>query len=97
MDPNVLFLDRDQVKRQVKTSRSVVEARAIQVVSVESLQALILVVFDHVSDAHQNKRSALDGRTRSSWYPGHLMAMIAQQKPTEDVEISLNCTHTDYE
>lgn len=66
MDPNVLFLDRDQVKRQVKISRSVVEARSIQDVSVESLQALILVVFDHVSDAHQNKGSALDGGTRSS-------------------------------
>jgi len=97
MDPNVLFLDRDQVKRQVKISRSVVEARAIQAVSVESLQALILVVFDHVSDAHENKRSALDGGTRSSWYPGHLMATIAQQNPTKDVGLTLNCTHTDYE
>jgi hypothetical protein len=49
MSPDRIFLDKDQIQQQVATSRSIVEVQAIQHVSVESLQALILVVFDHVS------------------------------------------------
>ncbi|KAH5332185.1 hypothetical protein HBI23_071760 [Parastagonospora nodorum] len=61
MDPNVLFLDRDQVKRHVKISRSVVEARCIQDVSVESLQALVLVVFDHLNNGQPQRAWPLIG------------------------------------
>jgi hypothetical protein len=49
MSPDMIFLDKDQIQQQVATSRSTVEVQAIRHVSVESLQALILVVFDHVS------------------------------------------------
>lgn len=48
MDPVDIFLDQDQIRRQVKVSRMIVETYAIRDVSVESLQALIFVVFDHV-------------------------------------------------
>jgi hypothetical protein len=49
MNPNTVSLDQDQIQSQIATSRSVVETKAIQHVSVESLQALIIIVFDHVS------------------------------------------------
>ena len=49
MDPNILFLDNDQIQRQSRTSRVIVETYAIRSISVESLQALIFVVFDYVS------------------------------------------------
>lgn len=48
MNPADVFLDEDQIRRQVKVSRMIVEAYAIKDVSVESLQALVFVVFDHV-------------------------------------------------
>ena len=48
MDPSMLFLDEDQVYQQAKLSRIIVETCAIRNVSVENLQALILLVFDHV-------------------------------------------------
>lgn len=54
MDPGVLFLDADQILRQMKVSRLIVEMQSIRNVSVESLQALIFIVFDYVS------KSALD-------------------------------------
>jgi hypothetical protein len=62
MDPDTLFLDRDQIQQQIGLSRSMVETRSIQDVSIESLQALVLIVFDHVSSAC--KPSALDLRVR---------------------------------
>jgi hypothetical protein len=49
MDPNVLFLDNDQIRRQSSISRIIVETHAIRSVSVESLQALVFIVFDYVS------------------------------------------------
>lgn len=49
MDPNVLFMDHDQIQRQSNVSRIIVETHAIRSVSVESLQALIFIVFDYVS------------------------------------------------
>lgn len=48
MDPNVLFLDDDQIRRQCSISRIIVETHAVRSVSVESLQALIFIVFDYV-------------------------------------------------
>jgi hypothetical protein len=49
LSPSILCLDHTQIQQQIRTSRSIVENLAIQTVSVESLQALILIVFDHVS------------------------------------------------
>jgi hypothetical protein len=49
MSPNTVLLDKDQVRKQIAISQSIVEVQSIRHVSVESLQALILVVFDHVS------------------------------------------------
>jgi hypothetical protein len=49
MSPNTVLLDKDQVQQQIVTSQSIVEVQSIRHVSVESLQALILIVFDHVS------------------------------------------------
>jgi hypothetical protein len=49
LSPSILCLDHTQIEQQIRTSRSIVENLAIQTVSVESLQALILIVFDHVS------------------------------------------------
>lgn len=49
MDPNVLFMDHDQIQRQSSISRVIVETHAIRSVSIESLQALIFIVFDYVS------------------------------------------------
>lgn len=51
MDPNLLFLDRDQIEQQIKVSRAIVETKSLQDVTIESLQSLILIVFNHVSDA----------------------------------------------
>lgn len=49
MDPNELFLDQDQIQQQIKVSRTIVETCSIKTVSIESLQALIFIVFDYVS------------------------------------------------
>lgn len=49
MDPKVLFMDYDQIQRQSSVSRIIVETHAIRSVSIESLQALIFIVFDYVS------------------------------------------------
>jgi hypothetical protein len=52
MDPNALFLDQNEIQQQIATSRSLVEIKSIRHVSIESLQALIIIVFDHVSIHH---------------------------------------------
>jgi hypothetical protein len=52
MSPNALSMDHIQVQQQIRNSRSIVENLAVRTVSVESLQALVLIVFDHVSHAH---------------------------------------------
>lgn len=49
MEPNVLFMDVDQIQRQSGISRTIVETHAIRSVSIESLQALLFIVFDYVS------------------------------------------------
>lgn len=49
MDSDALFMDKDQIYHQTRLSRIIVETHAIRNVSVESLQALAFLVFDHVS------------------------------------------------
>lgn len=49
MDTNILFMDNEQIQRQSDISRIIVETHAIRSVSVESLQALVFIVFDYVS------------------------------------------------
>lgn len=49
MDTNALFMDADQIQRQSSVSRTIVETHAMRSVSIESLQALIFIVFDYVS------------------------------------------------
>ena len=56
MDPNVLFLDDDQVREQVDTSRAIVETQSLRSMSIESLQALILIVFDLVGSAYLGRQ-----------------------------------------
>lgn len=58
MDPNVLFMDNDQIQRQSNVSRTIVETHAIRSVSVESLQALIFIVFDYVSTSNYHRTPA---------------------------------------
>jgi hypothetical protein len=53
MDPDMLFLDQDHIEQQIRLSYTIVETRCLQDVTIESLQALILIVFDHVSNAHK--------------------------------------------
>jgi hypothetical protein len=49
VDGNVSFLDEDQILHQTRISRYIVERFAMRTVSLESLQALIMIVFDYVS------------------------------------------------
>jgi hypothetical protein len=51
LNPDIIFLDRDQIAQHIQMSRFIVETKAVQDVSVDSLRALILIVFDHVSRA----------------------------------------------
>jgi hypothetical protein len=48
MDRQVICMDEDDILRQTKVSRFVVETLALKNMSIESLQALILIVFDYV-------------------------------------------------
>jgi hypothetical protein len=48
MDPDEIFMDEDQIQQQIKVSRTIVETYGIRAVSIESLQALIFIVFDYV-------------------------------------------------
>ncbi|XPS92565.1 hypothetical protein M3J09_001952 [Ascochyta lentis] len=69
MDPNDLFLDDDQIQRQSRISRIIVETYAIRSVSVESLQALIFIVFDYLNDGHNHRAWPLIGSlTRTIGY-----------------------------
>jgi hypothetical protein len=52
LDANVLFLDQDQIQQQIQVSRLIVETKSVRDISVYSLQALIFIVFDHVSLRH---------------------------------------------
>jgi hypothetical protein len=49
MDPNDIFMDEDQIQQQTRISHTIVETYGIKAVSIESLQALIFIVFDYVS------------------------------------------------
>lgn len=49
MKPNELFMDTDEILQQTRVSRLIVETHSVRSVSVESLQALIFIVFDYVS------------------------------------------------
>lgn len=52
MHPLSVHMDNDQIQRQCGVSRTIVETHAIRSVSIESLQALIFLVFDYVSAHH---------------------------------------------
>lgn len=49
MDRQVICMDEDEILRQTKISRFIVETLAMKSMSIESLQALILIIFDYVS------------------------------------------------
>ncbi|KAH6632952.1 fungal-specific transcription factor domain-containing protein [Boeremia exigua] len=69
MDPNVLFMDEDEIQRQSSFSRIIVETHAIRSVSVESLQALIFIVFDYLNDGKNHRAWPLIGSlTRTIGY-----------------------------
>ncbi|KAF1845260.1 uncharacterized protein K460DRAFT_376717 [Cucurbitaria berberidis CBS 394.84] len=61
MDPMELFMDTDQILQQTRISRLIVEMHSIRSVSVESLQALIFVVFDYLNDGQTQKAWPLIG------------------------------------
>ncbi|KAK7186478.1 hypothetical protein DPSP01_002094 [Paraphaeosphaeria sporulosa] len=50
MDRQVICMDEDEVLRQTKISHFIVETLAMKSMSTESLQALILIIFDYLSD-----------------------------------------------
>lgn len=51
MNQDELFLDSDQIRQQTSISRLIVETYSVRNVSIESLQALIFIVFDLVSNS----------------------------------------------
>lgn len=69
MDPTLLSMDNDQIQRQSNISRSIVETHAMRSVSVESLQALIFIVFDYLNDGYNHRAWPLIGSlTRTIGY-----------------------------
>jgi hypothetical protein len=96
MDPDVLFLDSDQIHQQIKVSRMIVETHALRNVTIESLQALIFLVFDLLNDGQPQRAWPLIGSlTRTIDYlqltvepsPSHprsLMAPVRLVKPSND-------------
>ncbi|KAL5390747.1 hypothetical protein PMIN03_007921 [Paraphaeosphaeria minitans] len=50
MDRQVISMDGDEVLRQTKISHLIVETLAMKSMSTESLQALILIIFDYLGD-----------------------------------------------
>ncbi|KAF2018808.1 hypothetical protein BU24DRAFT_364085 [Aaosphaeria arxii CBS 175.79] len=61
LDHKDTFLDDDQVLYQTKISKFIVETFAIKEVSLGSLQALILIVFDYLNSGQQTKAWPLIG------------------------------------
>ncbi|KAF2830408.1 hypothetical protein CC86DRAFT_283479 [Ophiobolus disseminans] len=61
MNPHTLSLHDDDIKQQTRVSRLIVETNATRILSVESLQALILIVFDHLNDGQTSKAWPLIG------------------------------------
>jgi hypothetical protein len=49
MDRQVICMDEDDILRQTKVSHFLVETLALKNMSIESLQALILIIFEYVS------------------------------------------------
>lgn len=49
MDRQSLDMEEDEILRQTKISRFIVETLALRTMSLESLQALVMIVFDRVS------------------------------------------------
>jgi hypothetical protein len=96
MDPNVLFLDSDQIRQQTRVSRMIVETHALRNVTVESLQALIMLVFDLHNDGQTQRAWPLIGSlTRTIEYlqltiepstsqSGSLMTPVRLVRPSND-------------
>ncbi|KAH9864319.1 hypothetical protein J1614_010253 [Plenodomus biglobosus] len=61
MERNALFLDEDEICQQTKLSRVIVETYALRNVSVESLQALICLVFNFLNDGQTHRAWPLIG------------------------------------
>lgn len=57
LDRSSSFLDEDEVAHQTRVSRHIVETYALKTVSLESLRALIMIVFDYVSVAARTSRA----------------------------------------
>lgn len=96
MDPNVLYLDSDQIHQQTRVSRMIVETHAMRNVTIESLQALIFLVFDLLNDGQTQRAWPLIGSlTRTIDYlqlttepstsqSGSLMTPVRLVKPSSD-------------
>ncbi|KAH7114268.1 hypothetical protein B0J11DRAFT_511008 [Dendryphion nanum] len=96
LDRNVSFLDDDQIVHQSRVSRYIVETFAMRDVSLESLQALIIIVFDYLNSGHPKKAWPLIGSlTRTVDYlqltlepsasqVGALMNPLKLVPPTDD-------------
>lgn len=96
MDPGILFLDSDQISQQIQVSRMIVETHAMRNVTIESLQALIFLVFDLLNDGQPQRAWPLIGSlTRTIDYlqlttepsPSQsrsLMPPVRLVKPTND-------------
>ncbi|KAF2853081.1 hypothetical protein T440DRAFT_318257 [Plenodomus tracheiphilus IPT5] len=61
MGRDALFLDEDEIRQQTKLSRVIVETHALRNVSVESLQALICLVFNFLNDGQTHRAWPLIG------------------------------------
>jgi hypothetical protein len=96
MDHNVIYLDNDQIVQQTRVSRMIVETHAMRNVTIESLQALIFLVFDLLNDGQTQRAWPLIGSlTRTIDYlqlttepstsqSGSLMTPVRLVKPSND-------------
>ncbi|KAJ4295528.1 hypothetical protein N0V90_007541 [Kalmusia sp. IMI 367209] len=96
MDQQVTYMDHDEILHQTKISRFIVETLALRNMSLESLQALIMIVFDYLNDGDVVKAWPLIGSlTRTVDYLqltieptvssyGALMTPLQTILPTQD-------------
>jgi hypothetical protein len=96
INPSVLYLDDDQILQQIRVSRMIVETHAMRNVTIESLQALIFLVFDLLNDGQTQRAWPLIGSltrtidylqltTEPSTSPsGSLMTPVRLVKPSND-------------
>ncbi|KAH8725051.1 hypothetical protein GQ44DRAFT_772455 [Phaeosphaeriaceae sp. PMI808] len=96
MDPNILFLDQAEIRRQSRISHLIVETHSVRNVSLESLQALIFIVFDYLNNGQTHRAWPLIGSlTRTIDYLqlttepsppqlGSLMKPVRLVQPTND-------------